>query len=100
MARPHRIEFAGALYHVTSRGDRREPIFEDDEERVKFLGVLAEVVNRLNWLCHAWCLIISHTKYLAVRGNGFLSISSAVQPVLSDPTPIRRSFGSDYAASS
>ena len=54
MARPLRIEFAGALYHVTSRGDRREPIFEDDEDRVKFLGVLAEVVNRFNWLCHAW----------------------------------------------
>ena len=57
MARPLRIEFAGALYHVTSRGDRREPIFEDededDEDRVKFLGVLAEVVNRFNWLCHA-----------------------------------------------
>ena len=45
MARPLRIEFAGALYHVTSRGDRREPIFEDDEDRVKFLGVLAEVAN-------------------------------------------------------
>ena len=42
MARPLRIEFAGALYHVTSR-----------EDRLKFLGVLAEVANRLNWLCHA-----------------------------------------------
>ena len=51
MARPLRIEFPGALYHVTSRGDRREPIFEDDEDRLKFLGVLAEVVNRFNWYC-------------------------------------------------
>ncbi len=53
MARPLRIEFPSALYHVTSRGDRREPIFEDDEDRLKFLDVLAEVVGRFNWLCHA-----------------------------------------------
>jgi hypothetical protein len=46
MARPLRIEFAGALYHVTSRGDRREAIFEDDEDREAFLSVLAEVVER------------------------------------------------------
>jgi hypothetical protein len=37
-----RIEFAGALYHVTSRGDRREAIYEDDEDRETFLGVLPE----------------------------------------------------------
>jgi putative transposase len=53
MARPLRIELAGALYHVTSRGDRREAIFEDDEDRDRFLGVLAEVVARYNWLCHS-----------------------------------------------
>lgn len=52
MARPLRIEFSGALYHVTSRGDRRETIFEDDEDRVQFLRVLAEAVERINWLCH------------------------------------------------
>ena len=46
MARPLRIEFAGALYHITSRGDRREPIYEDDGDREAFLGVLAEVVER------------------------------------------------------
>ena len=56
MVRPLRIEFSGALYHVTSRGDRRETIFEDDEDRVQFLSVLAEVVERFNWLCHAYCL--------------------------------------------
>ncbi|EXJ13486.1 hypothetical protein D779_3651 [Imhoffiella purpurea] len=50
MARPLRIEFAGALYHITSRGDRREPIYEDDDDREAFLRVLAEVVERFNWL--------------------------------------------------
>ena len=38
MARPLRIEFAGALYHITSRGDRREAIYEDDEDREAFFG--------------------------------------------------------------
>jgi len=33
MTRPIRIEFSGALYHVTSRGDRRENIYEDDEDK-------------------------------------------------------------------
>lgn len=57
MARPLRIEFAGTLYHVTSRGDRREAIFEDEDDRLLFLSVLKEVVERFNWLCHAYCLM-------------------------------------------
>lgn len=48
MARPLRIEFAGALYHVTSRGDRQEAVYEDDEDREVFLRTLAEVVERFN----------------------------------------------------
>ena len=43
MARPLRIEFAGALYHVTSRGDRQENIYESDDDRTDFLQILAEV---------------------------------------------------------
>jgi putative transposase len=42
MARPIRIEFGGALYHVTARGDRREAIYEDDTDRAGFLEVLGE----------------------------------------------------------
>ncbi len=49
MARPLRMEFSGALYHVTSRGDRQEPIFEDDEDRIAFLKILTEVVKRFKW---------------------------------------------------
>jgi len=48
MARPLRIEFAGALYHVTARANRREAIYEDDEDRQMFLSTLAEVVERFN----------------------------------------------------
>jgi len=46
MARPLRIECPGAFYHVTARGDRREPIYEDDEDRQGFLGLLRDIVER------------------------------------------------------
>jgi putative transposase len=60
MARPLRIEFPHALYHITARGDRREPIVEDDTDRLAFFEVLAEVIERFNWLCHAYCLMTNH----------------------------------------
>jgi len=41
MNRPLRLQFAGALYHLTARGDRQEPIFEDDQDRLVFLDLLA-----------------------------------------------------------
>jgi len=49
MARPLRIEFANALYHVMSRGDGREAIVLSDDDKRRFLGVLAEVVRDCNW---------------------------------------------------
>ena len=49
MARPLRIEFVGALYYVTSRGDRREGIYLDNEDRQRFLEVLEAVCERFNW---------------------------------------------------
>ena len=45
-ARPLRIEFPGAVYHVTSRGDRREPIVLGDEDREDLLGVLGQALHR------------------------------------------------------
>ncbi|MES1938200.1 REP-associated tyrosine transposase [Salinisphaera hydrothermalis] len=73
MARPLRLEFAGALYHVTSRGDRREDIYEDDEDRVAFLNVLASVARRFNWLVHAYCLMSNHYHLLIETPDGNLS---------------------------
>jgi len=64
MARPLRIEFPGALYHVTSRGDRQEAIFVDDDDRHLFLRTLDEVVGRFDWLCHAYCLMTNHYHLL------------------------------------
>ncbi len=73
MARPLRIEFSGALYHVTSRGDRCEAIFADDKDRLIFLHILAEVVERFNWLCHAYCLMTNHYHLLVETPDGNLS---------------------------
>ncbi len=73
MARPLRLEFAGALYHVTSRGDRREAIFEDDTDRRQFLSVRADVVADFNWICRAWCLMTNHYHLLIETPDGNLS---------------------------
>ena len=54
MARPLRLEFPGALYHLTSRGDGREAIYLDDDDRAASLGVLESVVSRFNWVIHAY----------------------------------------------
>lgn len=64
MARPLRLEFAGALYHVTSRGDRQEAIYEDDRDRDVFLQVLADVCETYCWVCHAYCLMDNHYHLL------------------------------------
>ena len=73
MARPLRIEFAGALYHNTSRGDRREAIYEDDEDREAFLRVVAEVVERYHWVCYGFCLKTNHYHLLVETREGNLS---------------------------
>lgn len=60
MARPLRIEYPGAVYHVTSRGNAQSAIFLSDVDRRKFLDVLADTVEKYNWLCHAFCLLDNH----------------------------------------
>ena len=73
MSRPLRIEFDGALYHVTTRGDRREAIYEDDTDREQFLGVLGEVAECFNWHCHAYCLMSNHYHVVIGTPDGNLS---------------------------
>ena len=60
MSRPLRIEFPGALYHLTSRGDGREAIYRETADRLVFLEVLGEVCARFNGACHAYCLMGNH----------------------------------------
>lgn len=60
MSRPLRIEFPGAIYHVTSRGDRREPIFGDDADRRTFLEVVGAALDRFDACALAYCLLGNH----------------------------------------
>jgi putative transposase len=60
MTRPLRIEYDGAVYHITSRGNNRRGIFTDDRDRELFLNTFARVTERLHWICHAYCLMNNH----------------------------------------
>jgi putative transposase len=73
MARPLRIEYPDAVYHVTSRGNARNDIFLSDQDRTDFLFILALVVKRFNWLCHAYCLMDNHYHLLIETPDGNLS---------------------------
>ncbi len=60
MPRKIRVEYSGAIYHVLSRGDRREDIFLDDVDRQDFLKTLAEACQKTGWRVHAYCLMPNH----------------------------------------
>ncbi len=64
MARPLRIELAGGLYHVTSRGDRREAIYHNEQDRADWLDLLGHVCTRFNWRCYAYCEMTDHYHFL------------------------------------
>lgn len=73
MARPLRLEFPGAIYHVTSRGDRQEAIYEGDADRQQWLGILSKICERYNWRVHAYCLMDNHYHILLETADGNLS---------------------------
>jgi putative transposase len=60
MARKLRVEYPGAIYHVMNRGDRREPIFRDEEDRRRFITTLGEACAKTGWQVHALCLMHNH----------------------------------------
>lgn len=74
MARPLRIEYEGAFYHITSRGNARRKIYRDNNSRKIFLDILALVVKRFNWLCHAYCLMDNHYHLLVETPDANLSM--------------------------
>ena len=71
MTRPLRIEFVGALYHVTSRGDRREAIYLDAFDREAWLSILGQVCDRFNFVVHSFCQMSNHYHMVVetVEGN-------------------------------
>jgi len=72
MARKLRVEYAGAVYHVMNRGDRREPIFKDDQDRGLFLETLAECCGKTGWEVHALCLMGNHFHLVVETPQGNL----------------------------
>lgn len=76
MARPIRVEFAGAVYHVMARGNERRDVFRDDEDRRRFLDTLAEAVERFGLRLHAYCLMPNH--YHLLLGTPRANLSRAM----------------------
>ncbi len=64
MPRQARIEYPGATYHVMCRGDRREAIFEDDQDRECFVETLAQASKCAGWLVHGYVLMGNHNHLL------------------------------------
>jgi REP element-mobilizing transposase RayT len=73
MARPLRIEYPGALYHITTRGNARRAVFKDASDRALFLDTLQRVSERYHWLCHAYCLMDNHYHLVLETLDGNLA---------------------------
>jgi REP element-mobilizing transposase RayT len=71
MGRPVRIEYAGALYHITSRGNEKKEIFLTDDDRTKFLNIIRDYHERYGILVHAYVLLDNHYHLIleTPRGN-------------------------------
>ena len=72
MPRQLRIQYPGAMYHVMSRGNRREDIFLDDVDRQDFLKTLAEACQKADWQVHAYCLMSNHYHLVVETPNANL----------------------------
>ena len=86
MSRPLRIEFPGAIYHVTSRGDRREPIFDDDADRQMFLETVGAALERFDAYALAYCLMDNH-YHLVLHKQQATAPGLRTEPVLSQMKP-------------
>ena len=98
MSRPLRIEYPGAVYHITSRGNEKKPVFKDDTDRQNFLNTIQHVKKRYNWICHAYCLMTNHYHILVETPEDRPSLPGQVQghshPEGQPPSgglPVRRS---------
>lgn len=73
MSRPLRLDHAGALWHVTSRGNERREVFRDDADRCEFLRLLGRTVDLFAWKLHAWVLMGNHYHLLLATPEPTLS---------------------------
>ena len=82
MARKLRVQYPGAIYHVMNRGDRREPVFKDDADHVRFLETLGEACAKAGWQVHAYCLMGNHFHLVVEtpRANLVALVGKGVSP--------------------
>lgn len=73
MARPLRIEYPGAFYHITARGNEQKDIFRDDKDRSQFLGYLETAAGRYKAVIHVYCIMSNHYHLLLSTPEGNLS---------------------------
>jgi REP element-mobilizing transposase RayT len=73
VARPLRIEYPGAFYHVTARGNEKKDIFKSRRDREKFLAYLESATQRYGAVIHAYCLMSNHYHLLLETPHGNLS---------------------------
>jgi REP element-mobilizing transposase RayT len=76
MARKLRVQYPGAVYHVMNRGDRRKPVFKDDQDRQTFLRTLGEACAKTRWRLHAWCLMPNHFHLVLTTPQANLVVES------------------------
>src|SRR5438270_259648 len=82
MGHKPRLEYGGAVYHVTNRGNNRAVIYRDDDDYAGFLRELSKVVLRFGWICHCYCLMPNHFHLLVETpdpnlGRGMLRLNGA-----------------------
>ncbi len=73
MARPIRIEYEGAVYHVTIRGNERKALFQTDADRERFVQALADSLERYSVRLYLYCLMSNHTHFVLETPCGNLS---------------------------
>jgi hypothetical protein len=85
MARKLRVEYPGAIYHVMNRGDGREAIFKDDQDRQCFLNPLGETCGKTGWQVQAFCLMPNHFHLVAGRGCAPATQERSAETALGGP---------------
>mgnify|MGYP001424789024 CR=1 FL=1 len=81
MSRKLRIEYPGAMYHAMNRGDQREDIFRDDDDRQRFLCTLGEACAKTEWQVPAYCLMRNHFHLVVETPPGQPGVRNEVAPV-------------------
>jgi REP element-mobilizing transposase RayT len=64
MPRKARAELESGVYHVFARGNRKQEIYVDDADRLRYLRMLQQVIERMEWLCMSYCLMGNHVHML------------------------------------